>query len=111
LKKGAINKKSLYTRRNIVYQFYSSLNPTTEFKYFLDELLEPINLSTEVEDVVDVDFYLSSVSFNVFLSFINTLEVVIKQMGTLLSQHLPQLSTILIQGILRLSGNFIKSAK
>lgn len=46
MKKGAINQKSLYTRRNIVYQFYSSLNPVTEFKVFLDELLEPVNLST-----------------------------------------------------------------
>ena len=48
MKKGVIYKKSLYTRRNIVYQFYATLNPETEFHFFLDELLEPINLSTEI---------------------------------------------------------------
>ena len=50
-------------------------------------------------------------SFNVYLSFINSLEVIIKQMGTLLSTHLPLLSSILVRGVLKLSSDFIKSVK
>lgn len=30
-KKGAINKKTIHTRRSIVFQFLSSLNPETEY--------------------------------------------------------------------------------
>jgi hypothetical protein len=33
-KKGSINKKSIKTRRNIVYQFMSNLDPATEFSLF-----------------------------------------------------------------------------
>ena len=47
MKKGAINKKSLFVRRNIVYQFFSSLNVNTEFPIFLNELLQPLNLSVD----------------------------------------------------------------
>lgn len=54
---------------------------------------------------------MSTVCFNVYLSFIKTMEVVIKQMGTLLAQHLPLLSAILVKGVLRLSSIFIKSVK
>ena len=111
MKKGAINKKSLYTRRNIIYTFYASLKPVTEFSFFLDELLEPLGLNTKITDETVITQKLSSVSFNVFLTFISTLDVVLKQMGTLLQSHLPQLSTILIKGVLRLSNQFVKSVK
>ena len=78
MKKGAINKKSLHVRRNIVYQFFASLNPATEFTLFLNELLSQVNLSTEGLTIEVIQRQLSAVSFNTFLSFINSLEVVFK---------------------------------
>lgn len=51
MKKGAINKKSLFVRRNIVYQFFSSLNVQTEFPIFLNELLKPVNLDINTGSV------------------------------------------------------------
>ena len=106
-KRGAINKKSLHVRRNIVYQFFASLNPFKEFPMFFNELLSPINLSLEFGTVEEMRLQLSSVSFNTFLSFINSLEIVFKQLGTLLMQYLPQLAKILVTGVLHMSKLFI----
>lgn len=49
--KGAINRKNLHTRRNIVYQFFASLSPSTEFPLFFIELLEPVNLGVMSLDI------------------------------------------------------------
>ena len=46
MKKGVVNQKSLYTRRTIIYSFFSSLDQH-EFPLFLNELLLPLNLSLE----------------------------------------------------------------
>lgn len=35
-KKGVVNKKSLFVRRNLIYQFFASLNPATEFRFVID---------------------------------------------------------------------------
>lgn len=43
-KKGVINNKSVFARRNIVYQFLSGLDPVTEFHLFFNELLEPLGI-------------------------------------------------------------------
>ena len=110
-KKGAINKKSLHTRRNIVFQFYSTLNPNTEFKIFLDELLEPVNLSTEEISIEAMMQALSSASFNTFLMLIRSMDVLLKQMGTLIKQYLPHLATILVKGLLKLASMFVQSVK
>lgn len=110
-KKGAINKKSLHTRRNIVFQFFSTLNPRTEFKIFLDELLEPINLSTDEVSLEEMLQALTSASFNTQLMFIRSMDVLLKQMGTLLKHYLPHLSTILVKGILKLATIFVQSVK
>ena len=53
-KKGSINKKSIHTRRNIVYAFLSGLDPKTEFPLFFKELLEPLNLSDLLEESADI---------------------------------------------------------
>jgi hypothetical protein len=111
MKKGAINKKSLHVRRAIVYKFFASLNPDTEFAVFFDELLRPINLKLVDNDIDQIRQSVSSVSFNTLLSFINSLEVVFKQMGTLLIDHLPGLSQILVEGILHLTKLFIERFK
>jgi hypothetical protein len=37
-KKGVINKKNIMVRRNIIYNFFSTFDPNTEFIYVLDEL-------------------------------------------------------------------------
>ena len=49
-KRGAINKKSLLTRRNIVYQLYATFNVETELPLIINELLEPLNLTMETCD-------------------------------------------------------------
>lgn len=51
--KGTRNKKSIGTRRNIVYQFLSGLNPKTEFPIFFKELLEPLGLGFILETNID----------------------------------------------------------
>ena len=43
-KKGAINKKSLFVRRNLIFKFFASFNPLTEFHLIIEELLSHINL-------------------------------------------------------------------
>lgn len=43
-KKGAINQKSVHTRRTIVYSFMSQLKPETELKLFLNELLSSFDI-------------------------------------------------------------------
>jgi hypothetical protein len=40
-KKGSINKKGIQVRRNIVYQFFSSLE-SHEFRLFFDEVLSAV---------------------------------------------------------------------
>ena len=91
-KSGAINRKSIHTRRNIVYQFLSGLDPNTEFHLFFCELLQPLglsqildiqsqNLTTEEEwnEYRDeIKQKLAGNSFGVFTSFIAQLEVVFK---------------------------------
>ena len=68
-KKGSINKKSIHTRRNIVYAFLSGLDPRTEYPLFFKELLEPLNLSGLLETGVNIDHdkvlnRLSTISFS-----------------------------------------------
>jgi hypothetical protein len=108
-KKGAINKKSIKTRRNIVYQFMTGLDPATEFSLFFSELLAPLGL-TENGEILSMEILentevllkkLSRVSFRRFLTFIESLEVILKQLGTLLltSGFLQPMSRILIVGL------------
>jgi hypothetical protein len=108
-KKGAINKKSIKTRRNIVYQFMTGLDPATEFSLFFSELLAPLGL-TENGKILSMEILentevllkkLSRVSFRRFLTFIESLEVILKQLGTLLltSGFLQPMSRILIVGL------------
>ena len=78
---------------------------------FFNELLEPVNLSLECTDTTDIQNRLSLISFNSFVTFINSLEVVFKQVGTLLIRNLPILAKIIVQGIIRLSKMFMKSVK
>ena len=114
-KKGAINKNSsISDRRNIVYIFLSSLDPATEFPLFFRELLEPLNLSDLIDDDAqssmtndEIKKRLVNVSFNQYVSFINTVEVIFKQLGTLISHKdfLGKLSTVLTL-MLNLSKQF-----
>lgn len=111
-KKGAINKNnSIDDRRNIVYIFLSSLEPATEFPLFFRELLEPLNLVELAEEGSlsneEIRARLSRVSFNQYANFINTVEIIFKQLGTLLSTHdfLNKLSRVLTM-MLSLSKRF-----
>lgn len=114
-KKGAINKNnSISDRRNIVYIFLSSLDPETEFQLFFRELLEPLGLSdliSEEEGVIlsdeEIRQRLVRVSFKQYTHFINTLEILFKQLGTLLTNQdfLGKLSRVLTL-MLNLSKQF-----
>jgi len=104
-KRGSINKKSINVRRNIVYQFLSGLDPKTEFPLFFKELLEPLGLrnlishdNTVTMSTDELKSRLSKVSFSVCISYISSLEVIFKQLGTLLScnDFLSKLSTTLV---------------
>lgn len=89
-KKGAINQKTVHTRRTIVYQFMSQLNPQTELKLFFNELLSPFDLDIDEPVVADstqtkeLRERLSQGSFSNYLNYIGSLSVIIKQMGSLL---------------------------
>lgn len=54
-----------------------------------------------------MNYRMSSVCFNVYLSFINSLDIVFKQMGTLLYNYLPLLTKVLVNGVLKLSKLYI----
>ena len=116
-KKGAINKKSIHTRRNIVYAFLSGLDPQSEYPLFFKELLEPLNLADLLDVGVEIDrdrvlSRLSTISFSQALSFICSLEVIFKQLGSLLScnDYLIKLAQILVL-VLSLAKRFTGNLK
>jgi hypothetical protein len=105
-KKGAINKKNIFTRRNIVYQFLSGLDPVSEFSMFFIELLEPLGLGF-VLDIDDIEVAqeslirrkLAEVSLNALQNFLQSLEVIFKQLGNLLTldkKYLSKLAKVLV---------------
>lgn len=106
-KRGAINKKSLYVRRNIIYQFYATLNPETEFAFVINQLLEPIGLTIADTNTKKIQAVLSTVSLNQHLTFVNQLEVMVKQMGKLLRDAVGHLSTVLVTGVIKLVKVFL----
>jgi hypothetical protein len=86
-KKGAINQKTVHTRRNIVYQFIAQLNPEKELKLFFNELLSTFELDIDNEVFESEELLrerLSFCSFSSYLNFIGSISVIIKQMGSLL---------------------------
>ncbi len=52
-KKGAINKKTVHTRRTIVYSFMGQLKPENELKLFLNELLFGFDIKIDDEYLND----------------------------------------------------------
>lgn len=76
-KKGAINKKTVYTRRNIVYNFMATLKVGPELDIFFNELLEPLSLRVD-DSYGSMDVKIAQVSFSNFLNFIGSLTVIIK---------------------------------
>ena len=85
-RKGAINKKSIRTRRNIVYMFMCNLDPKTEFQMFFKELFTPLGLEMSsigeltslVDDREEILKKLACVSFAKILNFVDQLEIIIK---------------------------------
>jgi len=63
------------------------------------------------KDVNEIQNKLSSASFNSYLTFINSLEVVFKQVGTLLMGNLPVLAKIIVEGVIKMTKMFIKQVK
>ena len=83
-KKGAINMKTVHTRRTIVYQFMSQLNPETELKIFFNELLSTFDILIDDESLFDpmnnekLREKLSNASFSSYLNFIGSFSVIIR---------------------------------
>ena len=101
-KAGAINKNnSISDRRNVVFIFLSSLDPATEYALFFKELLEPFDLAELIEtnsmSNEEIRQRLVKVSFNQYANFISTLQILFKQLGTLLQnqEFLEKLSRVL----------------
>lgn len=106
--KGAINKKSIFSRRSLVFQFYATFDKETEFPLIVDELLQGVGLT--VKNCMDDSLLdkLSGVNFNDFVTFIKQLDAMLKQMGTLMMGLLPSLANVLVNGLIKLSKLFIK---
>ena len=51
---------------------------------------------------------LSSFNFNEFVTFIKSMDVMLRQLGTLLLDFLPSLVNVLVGGVVKLSKLFIK---
>jgi hypothetical protein len=106
--KGAINKKSIHARRNLVFQFYATFDKQTEFPLIVNELLSGIGLTLESCGEDSLLDSLSGVNFNDFVTFIKQLDAMLKQMGTLLFGLLPSLANVLVNGLIKLSKLFVQ---
>jgi len=71
-------------RRNLVYSFFNSLKKH-EFSMFFDELLRPFKSNS-----------LASLSFNAYIKSIKQIDVVLKQMGQLIGDFLPELTKLVL---------------
>ena len=117
-KKGAINMKTVHTRRSIVYNFMANLNPEKELKLFFNELFNNFDLNIDddclinTSEINDLRKKLSSASFNSYLNFIGSFEIILKQMGGLLGRngYLDKVTFVFVQ-ILSLTKLFIRHLK
>ena len=98
-RKGAINKKNIFTRRNIVYQFVSTFNKETELPIVVNEVLATVTLSIDkcAEDKT-LKSYLACHSFDTFVTFLNHLDVLVNQLGSLLIEFIPLISRVVLRG-------------
>jgi len=95
-KVGKSNRKSLETRRKIVYRFLSKL-AHEDLEMFISQVIEPFNLTFEdVENQQILEAKLSHCSFAQYLGFISSIEGIVKQMGSLVQDFLPIFCKILI---------------
>ena len=68
----------------------SQLNPETEMSLFFDEMLSTFNLTiSDIEKLNETALIekVSKVSFSGYLNFINSMSVIIKQMGNVINQN------------------------
>ena len=96
------------SRRNIVYNLYATFNIEEELPLIFNELLEPLNLDLQTCQSDSMLARISQARFDTFLSFIYAFEVLLKQMGRMMIKFLPDLTTVLIKGIFKLSKLFQK---
>jgi hypothetical protein len=117
-KKGAINMKTVHTRRSIVYNFMANLDPETELKLFFNELFQNFDLTIDDPCLVDTTSSgllrdkLSQASFNSYVNFIGSYEIILKQMGGLLARngYLEKVTFVFVQ-VLSLTKLFIRHLK
>lgn len=103
-RRGAINKKSIFTRRNIVYQFVSTFNKETELPLVINEVLATVNLSIDKcgQDKT-IKSHLACHSFDTFVTFLNHLDVLVNQLGSLLIEFIPLISRVVLKGVINLT--------
>lgn len=82
-KKGA--KKTIQVRRNLVYEFFSSLSEN-EFRLLFDEVLAPFKRGR-----------LCDQSFHTFIKAIKQIDVILRQMGQLIDGYLAELAEYVLQ--------------
>ena len=117
-KKGAINMKTVHTRRSIVYNFMANLDPETELKLFFNELFHNFDLTIDEFCLIDTTSSgllrdkLSQASFNSYVNFIGSFEIILKQMGGLLARngYLEKVTFVFVQ-VLSLTKLFIRHLK
>lgn len=93
-------------RRNIIYNLFSTFDPQTEFIIVLDELLRPLKITFDGIGSGYED-NLSAINCQDYLTFVQTFEIMLKQMGRFLTPYMSKLTKFLLSGILRLAKIFV----
>lgn len=109
-KVGKSARKSLDTKRSLIYRFLSSLS-TNEFGILINLMIEPFKI--KIDDVSNdklLEAKLCKWNFRMFQGYSAALEGIIKHLGTLIEEYLPLLLTILTT-IYKLTRIFYNSSK
>lgn len=85
---------------------FSTFDPHTEFIIVLDELLRPLKLTYE-NIVSGYEDNLSAINCQDYLTFVQTFEIMLKQMGRFLVPYMSTLTKFLLAGVLKLSKIFV----
>lgn len=93
----------------------SQLNPETEMSLFFDEMLSTFNLTiSDIEKLNETALIekVSKVSFSGYLNFINSMSVIIKQMGNVINQNqiLDKITKVFLS-IMQLTKQFLAQMK
>ena len=109
-KRGKANRKSIVTRRKIVYKFLAELK-NEDLDIFIRQAIEPFNLTLEdTKDPMVLESKLSQCGFTQYLGYISALDGIVSQMGSLIQDYLPYLCNVLL-AIFKISKKFFYRAR